>query len=224
MEVEHREPGYVDKGEVDENKLVKLYSHLGAYINRNNIPSKEIEDLEDAYGDISQELLYMKEENLAYLVGENNLRVVLAENERGLAEKIYRMSLQNMAPEEIVHDHQSIPSYITSPGSFEEEFNTETDLTHEPPEEVIGRVVNALPEKEAVEPGSIEGSMDVEIGSGIEFWLDYLETQDVVEKESSERVKLVDSEEVNRLLEESSEKYSESLKQQQRFRNDPWKP
>lgn len=213
----------VDKGSLEPDTLIEIYSDLGLNLIHNKKPYERTDILEEKYGDIRNELLYLQSTGDISVDGEIE-EISLRPMKRDIARKIAdRVHNQRKIPAEVA-EMSWIPDYLSSPDIIEEDYREETELLDQrPDEEVPTRIFEILDAEKPLTSSDVEEKFSAEINFQLEPWMKYLETQGVVEKVESERYRLVE--------ENISEKFFGTklnaegrIKDQERYGNDPWKP
>lgn len=217
-------PDYVEKGEMDAGRIVEIYSEFGFRLGENpdagDMPSVNRDRLEEIYGDISNEILYLSSVDAVEI--ENRGSVRLNPSEAGLANKINRLETeQNMIPHQLLDEYSFLPPYL-SDTSMEEEFNEDTNLEMNPSTEIGSRIAHSMEYEKGMTAEEIENDMVLEITSDVKDWLTLLELMNIARKTDSGH-KLRDCKEVREFLDGTEQEASRSLKQEQRRSEEPFK-
>ncbi|MFB6208743.1 MAG: hypothetical protein ABEJ56_01245 [Candidatus Nanohaloarchaea archaeon] len=221
MVAEFRDPDYVDKGSVDPEILVEIYANFGSYESSDQKPKEKKQNLEELFGNISSELLYLREHELVTVLADGEqLNVKLSYGEWELAEEIFERTCRSEKPSEIMED-MDLPHYLENPeDTAEEYFNPYVEGSHHPPVELLEEIIRNIPEGEEVSPDEVTEKTRILSHRGLRRWMNYLEGQEVLERTESGRFRIVDSADIDHILEEPEE----SLKNKERFGRNPWKP
>lgn len=222
----HEDPDYIEKGEMEAGKIVEIYSEFGLKLSENpnpgDMPSVDRDRLEEIYGNISNELLYLSSIDAVEI--ENRESIRLNPSEASLANKINHLETEkNIISYQILEDDDySLPPYLSDP-NMEEEFNEKTALEMNPSKEIGSRVAHAMDYEKGMTAEEVENSMALEVTSDVEAWLTQLELMGVAKKTDSGYM-LRDCEEVREFLDRTEQEVSKSLKQEQRHNREPFKP
>lgn len=213
------EPEYVDKIELEN--VIELYGLLGLY-SAEQTYSIDIENLRKEHdGDTTSAICYLRNQDiLSVELDENQLSLNPEEREHAeiTSNRIY---FEGKTPEKLLQQGE-LPDEIAN-YSGQENFNAPiNNIDQYPDEQFYSRIIGALSRNNRLKPDEIEEELLIETTFDIEPKLKYLETQDAVKKTKNNEYVLRD-ENIDEMF-FSEELRPISLKQEQRYGNDPWKP
>lgn len=214
------QPEYVDKGEIDPEKLVEIYADFGLARSYDEPARYSISELEGTYGDLTNEILYLKHIGAVNFTSHDEIEMRSSENKiaKRIESRIYWDGTSS--PSEVLEQEEGLPSYILEP-KIEEERHPSIDGEQDPNLTIISELLGALGDEPASETDIISklpGEPTFDTG----FWLEYLETQGAATRTDSgyilnEGIDLAD-------IDVDISENTRSLKERNRYGNDPWKP
>lgn len=212
------EPEHVDK--IDQESIIELYGLLGLY-SRDQTYRVSIGKLErDHDGDTTNGLLYLGNQGFID-VETDRQEVKLHINEMEEAERTAsKLYFERKDPGNLEQDY--LPDSVSEP-ELQEDLNAPTlELDQNPSSEIYSRIIDSLTDDEAFLPDEVEEELAVETSFEIEPRLRYMETQNIVERVENDRYRL-NPEKIDATVIRDAER-TQSIKQIQRYGNDPWKP
>jgi hypothetical protein len=181
--MEEFRPDYVDKGEIEPEKIAEIYSEFGLYFRQNVPPRKDLHELREKYGDIANEIVYLDRKNAIDL--KDSSEVHMNESEKVAAKRMAEtINLGQKQPGEALAT-EIARQYILEPEPAAEKRNEKIGGSHQPDLGVVSVLLDAL-EDEPATIEKIEERMPGEPNFDYEFWLKYLETQGVSYREGEE--------------------------------------
>jgi hypothetical protein len=219
MEIERQED--IDKGSLDREKLIEIYSDLGLYLMYQDEPEDRIEKFREKYGDIRNELLYLDSRDIVS-IDDKVENISLKSSDRTLARRIAdKVHNEKKQPSEVI-ELSWIPDYLSSPEIKERYQGTGETIDQNPSEEISTRIFEILSEDGALYPSEVEERFSTDISPDPAPWLIYLEAQDAVERTKEDKYRLVEENISDSFFGEKLNTAGR-LKDEQNHGNDPWK-
>lgn len=220
--MENQRESDIDKGNLEGEVLVEIYADLGLNLIHKKKPDNRIERLEETYGDIRNELLYLLSQDSISLDDEIE-SISLKSSERDTARRMAnKVHYERKKPTEVV-SLSWVPEYLSSP-EIEEDYRKEIEvLDQNPNEEVTSRILEILSADETISASEVEERFSAEVYLDLDPWMTYLETQSVIEKVEDQEYRLVEENISDRFFGEKLNAEGR-IKDQKRYGNDTWKP
>lgn len=217
--MEKRGPEYVDKGELSPEKLVEIYSDFGLMMEYDEKPEMQVSDLEDRFGDVTNEVLYLSK--IGAVEYRDDSHIKLGASERSIANRMnQRIVWESERPSEVV-ENGALPDYLKEPEMSEEYREAIDSVDQRFNEEIYTRMVEILVD-EALEPEGVEDELVGEINFDPETRLRIMERKGSAVGKADGTYELVPERIGDHFFGE--EMTSESLRSEQWHDNNPWKP
>lgn len=221
MEAGELDPEYVDKGRIDPEKLVEIYSDFGLQMDYNEKPKRQITKLEEQFGDITSEILYLNK--IGAVEYSENKSVTLETSERKIARRLsQRVFRDKEKPSEVV-ESGDIAHHLEEPDSSED-YNKPIDcIDQEVNDELYTRIIDILSNGEALTAEEVEEELAVDVNFDLEPKLRNMERKGAAARVEEDRYRLL-PENIDESFFGEELNLEGQLRDQQRHGNDPWKP
>lgn len=213
------DPEYIDKGGIDAEKLVDIYSEFGLQMEHDRKPEWELSHLESRYGDLTNEILYL---NSIDAVRYNEEKVVLKASERSIAERVNRTMINEKKVASQLLESGILPEYLQEPSITEDYSEPVEGLDQRFDDEVYTRIIEILSDGGDMTPAEISEEVAVDIFPELEPRLRIMERKGSALRKDSGEYRLL-TERIDDSFFGEDLNVRGALKQEEQKSDNPWR-